>query len=238
MNAAPGTVTDTAQDVVLAARTLSIGHGPVPYVRDLDIEVRPGEIVALLGSNGAGKTTTLMGLSGLLKPLGGHVEVDGATSTAPLHRRSRAGVAYITQERCVFMGLSLRDNLRVGGVDPEEALEHFPELLPHLRRRVGLLSGGQQQMLAVSRALARRPKVLLADELSLGLAPMIVDRILQAIVDAARTRDLAVVLVEQQIAKAMSVSDRTGVLRRGRLEMLGESDDLLGRLDEVRALYL
>lgn len=228
----------TTQDVVLAARSLSVGHGSVPFVKDLDLEVRSGEILALLGSNGAGKTTTLMGLSGLLRPMSGHVEIKGSASTAPLHRRSREGVAYITQERCVFMGLSVRDNLRVGGVDPKEAIEPFPELLPHMKRRVGLLSGGQQQMLAVARALARRPSVLLADELSLGLAPMIVDRILQALVDAARDRDLAVVLVEQQITKAIAVSDRTGVLRRGRLELMDSSSDLLRRIDDVRDLYL
>ncbi|GAA4544082.1 ABC transporter ATP-binding protein [Pseudonocardia xishanensis] len=235
---ASASVAPPSTDVVLAARALSVGHGNVPFVKDLDLEIRSGEILALLGSNGAGKTTTLMGLSGLLRPMSGHVEVGGLASTAPLHRRSREGVAYITQERCVFTGLSVRDNLRVGGVDPEEALEPFPELLSHMKRRVGLLSGGQQQMLAVARALARRPAVMLADELSLGLAPMIVDRILQTLVDAARDRDLAVVLVEQQITKAMAISDRTGVLRRGRLELMASSDELLGRLDDVRDLYL
>ncbi|MGO4385530.1 ABC transporter ATP-binding protein [Specibacter sp. RAF43] len=228
----------TLGNVVIAARGLSIGYAGQPFVRDLDIEVRAGEIVALLGSNGAGKSTTLAGLAGLLKPLGGSVEYAGEKTVARLYKRARRGLGYITQDRCVFMDLSLRDNFRAGGVDPEEALERFPELKPHLQRRVGLLSGGQQQMLAVSRVLARRPKVLLADELSLGLAPMVVDRILAALVDAARTQNLGVLLVEQQVTKAMAIADRVAIMKRGKLELTGDAASVRDRMDEVEALYL
>ena len=136
------------------------------------------------------------------------------------------------------MGLSVRDNIRVGGCDPEVALETFPELKPHLKRTVGLLSGGQQQMLAVARAIARRPTVLLADELSLGLAPLIVDRILQALTDACRRDQLGVLMVEQQVAKVLAVADRGAVLRRGRLELVDDAPALLSKMDVLRDLYL
>jgi ABC-type branched-subunit amino acid transport system ATPase component len=227
-----------AKAPVIAARGLDVGFGAVPYVRGLDLEVRPGEIVAMLGANGAGKTTTLMGLAGVLKPSAGHVELNGQKVTAGLHARARAGLAVITQERCVFMGLSLRDNLRVGRCDPDAALETFPELKPHMNRTVGLLSGGQQQMLAVARVIARRPTVLLADELSLGLAPMVIDRILEALVEACARDGLGVLMVEQQVSKALSVANRGAVMRRGRLELVDDAKALLGQMDAVEKLYL
>lgn len=225
-------------ELAIAARGLSVGYGSIPFVRELDIEVARGEIVAVLGANGAGKSTTLMGLAGVLKPQAGHVELNGAPTSLALNGRAREGLALITQDRCVFMGLSLRDNLKVGGVDADIALEYFPELKEHVNRQVGLLSGGQQQMLAVARAIARRPKILLADELSLGLAPKIVDRILEVLGVACREQNLGVLLVEQQVAKALSIADRAVVLRRGRLVMSGTGQELKSRSDEVQAMYL
>src|SRR6185437_7832409 len=124
----------------------SAGYGGQPVVHDLDLAVEPGEVVCLLGPNGAGKTTTLLALSGVLAPLGGEVEFDGETTRAPLHKRARKGLGYVTEERSVFKGLSTRDNLRCGGVSTADALALFPELEKRLGVRGGLLSGGEQQM--------------------------------------------------------------------------------------------
>src|SRR5205085_3122741 len=170
---------------VIAARGLRAGYGATVVVRDLDLEVRAGEVTALLGPNGAGKTTTLMTLSGDLPALGGEVRFGGVATTSRLHHRARQGLALVTEQRAVFTRLTVEENLRIGRCDRRIALELFPELEPHLKRRVGLLSGGQQQMLALARALSRSPKLLLADELSLGLAPLVVERLLTAVRDAA-----------------------------------------------------
>ncbi|MEU7814338.1 ATP-binding cassette domain-containing protein [Pseudonocardia sp. NPDC049154] len=223
---------------VIAARGLGVGHGARPFVTGLDLEVHPGEIVALLGANGAGKSTTLLGLAGALAAQEGHVELRGRTVRSALHRRAQQGLGFITQQRCVFMGLTARDNLRAGGVDPGRAVEAFPELRPHLGRTVGLLSGGQQQMLAVARAIARKPDVLLADELSLGLAPLVVDRILGALRTACIEDGLGLLLVEQQVPKALAVADRVVVLRRGKIALEGPVADVRGRLDDLQDLYL
>ena len=135
------------------------------------------------------------------------------------------------------MTMTVADNLRVSGGDKALALELFPELEPHLDRRVSMLSGGQQQMLSLARALGRRPRILLADELSLGLAPLVVERLLDA-VRAAADEGIGVLLVEQHVHKALALADRAYVLRRGRVEMSGDAADLRGRVDEIQASYL
>ena len=147
------------------------------------------------------------------------------------------GLAYVPEERSVFMGLTASENLRVGDGPPGLALELFPELAPHLKRRAGLLSGGQQQILTLARALASGPQVLLADELSLGLAPLVVARLLQAVREAAG-RGVGVLLVEQHAAQALAVADRVYVLQRGRIALDGPADEIRGRLDEVEQTYL
>ena len=165
----------------------SAGYGPQPVVHDLDLEVRPGEVVALLGPNGAGKTTTMLALRRRAAAARRARWRSTAPSTkAPLHKRAQHGLVFVTEEKSVFKGLTARDNLRVGGVDLEDALALFPELERRLDVRGGLLSGGEQQMLSLARGLCRKPRVLLADELSLGLAPMVVTRLLQAVRDARR----------------------------------------------------
>jgi branched-chain amino acid transport system ATP-binding protein len=147
-------------------------------------------------------------------------------------------MGYVTEERSVFKGLSARDNLRCGDVTPAEALAFFPELERCLDTRGGLLSGGEQQMLTVARALARKPRLLLADELSLGLAPIIVDRLLKAVRAAATDGGVAVLLVEQHARKALRYADRVYVMRRGRIEMALEAKDASRRISEIENVYL
>ncbi|MDX2541435.1 ABC transporter ATP-binding protein [Streptomyces sp. WI04-05B] len=221
---------------LIEARALSAGYGTQPVVRELDLEVRPGEVVALLGPNGAGKTTTLRALSGDLAPMSGDVRWLGDTSRAPLHRRARQGLAYVG-ERAVFTRLDTADNLRVGRVATGPALALFPELEKRLKTGAGMLSGGEQQMLSLARALGRAPKLLLADELSLGLAPLVVDRLLRAVREAA-DRGLGALLVEQHVRKVLDIADRVYVLHRGRVTMTGTPGELRGELAAIESSYL
>ena len=223
---------------LIEARGLTAGYGGQPVVHDLDLAVGAGEVVCLLGPNGAGKTTTLLTMSGELPLLGGQVLFEGEPTTAPLYRRARAGLAYVTEERSVFKSLSGFDNLRTGSVTAAQVLELFPELERCLGTRGGLLSGGEQQMLTVGRALARSPRLLLADELSLGLAPIIVDRLLQAVRDAATERGMAVLLVEQHARKALRYADRVYVMRRGHIEMALTAGEAGRRISEIENVYL
>jgi branched-chain amino acid transport system ATP-binding protein len=223
---------------VLEARGLSAGYGAQAVIHDLDLVVFPGEVVALLGPNGAGKTTTLLALAGELPLLAGEVRLDGSVTRAPLHRRARKGLSFVTEERSVFKGLSTLDNLRVGDVDPPVALGLFPELEKRLSVRGGLLSGGEQQMLTLARALSRSPRLLLADELSLGLAPLVVRRLLDAVRVAADERGTGVLLVEQHVRKALQYADRVYVMRRGRIELSGSASEMRGRLAEIEDSYL
>jgi branched-chain amino acid transport system ATP-binding protein len=222
----------------LEARGIAAGYGSQAVIHDVDINVRSGEVVALLGANGAGKTTTLLTLAGELPPLRGEVAIDGIVTKAPLYKRARNGLTFVTEEKSVFKGLSTRDNLRVGGVDLDEALALFPELERRLNIRGGLLSGGEQQMLTLARALARKPRVLLADELSMGLAPLIVKRLLEAVRAAADQRGTAVLLVEQHVRKALRYADRAYVMRRGRIELSGSAVELRSRINEIEDQYL
>jgi branched-chain amino acid transport system ATP-binding protein len=214
----------TAPSPVLRVSGLVAGYGDLAAVRSLDLELYAGEVVALLGPNGAGKTTTLLTLAGELPKMAGEVDYMGQPFKGPLHQRVRRGLAFVPEERSVFMGLSVADNLKVGG-RPEGALALFPELKPLLGRRAGMLSGGEQQMLTLGRALAMKPKMLLVDELSVGLAPLIVDRLFEALVATAREDGTAILLVEQQARRALRVADRWCLLRRGTLAAAGDADD-------------
>ena len=223
---------------VLETRELCSGYSGQPVVHDLDLKIEAGEVVALLGPNGAGKTTTMLTLAGELRPLSGEVLFNGQPTKARLHRRARNGMSYVTEERSVFKGLTTRDNFRVAGLDPDKAVELFPELEKRMGVRGGLLSGGEQQMLTLARALARAPSLLLADELSLGLAPLLVDRLLQAVVEAARERGTAVLMVEQHAHKALRYADRAIVMRRGRVELAMTAEEARHRIGEVEQAYL
>jgi branched-chain amino acid transport system ATP-binding protein len=222
---------------VLEARGLQAGYGSSVVVRDLDLHIAAGEIVALLGPNGAGKTTTLMTLAGAIPSLGGQVHMGGSPTRDPLHRRARGGLALVTERRAVLMRLTVAQNFSVARASPTQALALFPELGENMARRVGDLSGGQQQMVALARALAGNPKALLADELSLGLAPLVVDRLLGAVRDAA-DRGVGVLLVEQHVRKVLTIADRVLVMRRGRIELAGTAAELRDQIDGISDSYL
>jgi branched-chain amino acid transport system ATP-binding protein len=228
----------SAPAAALQAEGVSAGYGPQAVIHDVDLAVYPGEVVGLLGANGAGKTTTLLTLAGELPTLKGRVLMDGTATTAPLYRRARQGLTFVTEEKSVFMGLSARDNLRVAEVDIDAAVALFPELNKLLGVRAGLLSGGEQQMLTLARALSRRPRVLLADELSMGLAPLVVKRLLDAVVRAAKEMSTAVLLVEQHVRKALEHCDRAYVMHRGRIALSGSTGEMLGQITEIEDQYL
>ncbi len=205
---------------VLSLDRVSAGYGQADVVRDVEIDVHPGEIVALLGPNGAGKTTTLRVVSGLLKPSRGTVRYKGrdVAHLSPT-QRARAGIAHVPEGRGIFFGLTVAEHLRLGyrgeSIDPEAVYTYFPALRQLRDRPAGLLSGGEQQMLAVARNLARRPDLLLLDELSLGLAPVLVEGLLPVVRDYSRERNCGVLLVEQHVPLALEVADRCYVLSHG-----------------------
>ncbi|MDT5345867.1 MAG: hypothetical protein QOE52_5051 [Mycobacterium sp.] len=223
---------------MISVKGMCTGYAGQPVVHDLNFDVNPGEVLCLLGPNGAGKTTTMLALSGELPLIDGEVSFAGVKSKAPLYKRARAGMSYVTEERSVFKGMSLRDNLRIGGVDAEEAVALFPELGKRMTVRGGLLSGGEQQMLTLARALGRKPRLLLADELSLGLAPLVVERLLQAVRKAADEQGTAVVMVEQHAHKALRYTDHALVMRRGRIGLDLTGEQARSRIGEVEQAYL
>jgi ABC-type branched-subunit amino acid transport system ATPase component len=223
---------------ILQAVRLTSGYRGVPVLRDIDMEARPGEVVALLGPNGAGKTTLLLALAGELPATSGEVRWAGRPTKDSLSRRARQGLSFVGEDRSVFMRLTLRENLRVGRVDIASAMELFPELKPRLKVAAGQLSGGEQQMLTLARALARRPRALLIDELSLGLAPLLVTRLMTALRDAATEHQIAVLVVEQQINRVMEIADFVYVLSKGQVTDSGTPAEMSGSAMRIRDAYL
>jgi ABC-type branched-subunit amino acid transport system ATPase component len=221
----------------LATRGLECGYGKVPVVHGLDLEVRAGEVFVLLGPNGAGKTTTILTLAGALRPLGGTITWDGHPIAGSQHRRARRGLALVPEERSVVAGLTVMQNLRLARGDVDLALALFPELETLSRRRACLLSGGEQQMLSLARAISRRPVALLADELSLGLAPKVVRRLLTAVRHVADD-GAAVLLVEQHAHEALAIADRACVLHRGKIAVEGSAETVRTSLDDLERVYL
>ncbi len=224
---------------LLMADRLSAGYDGVPVVSDVSLHVDAGEIVALLGANGAGKTTVLSALAGLLRPTAGTVSVLGRGPDRP-ERLARRGLTLLPQGRGLFLQLSARDNLRLarGSGSLDAVLEHFPELPPLLDQPAGRLSGGQQQQLALARALLCEPRLLLVDELSMGLAPQVVEELLATLRRTADQHGTAVLLVEQHVPLALGVADRAYVLERGRVVLSGTAAELAAQPEVVRASYL
>ena len=229
--------TSSAARPVLEAKQMCAGYGAVEVVKDLDLVVHAGEVVALLGVNGAGKTTIVRALSGQLKPSGGEVWLKGRPTTAPLHKRVREGMRLITEDRSVFMGLTTAENLRVGGQSREACLQLFPELERLLHRRAGLLSGGEQQMLTLARALAAATLGPPRRRAVPGLAPLICVRLLAALRSAA-DRGAGVLLVEQRVRDALKVADRAYVISNGQIAVSGSASELAGRIEEIESTYL
>ena len=214
-----------------------MGYGGRAVLGGLDITVRSGQVVSLIGRNGVGKTTTLLTLAGLIPAVAGDVELWQKPAAGALQARARSGMAYISEERSIIRHLTVLDNLKLGGVEPTRVFELFPELRTRGKRTAGLLSGGEQQMLALGRCLASSANLLLIDELSLGLSPSVVKRLLTQ-VRAAADAGAAVLLVEQKPSLALSISDEGYVLSQGVVSIHDSADSLLQRLPEIERSYL
>lgn len=234
---------------LLQVEGLQAGYGPINVLHGLSLEVNPGEIVTMIGANGAGKTTTLMALSGVVKARAGRVVFDGRDlvgDRVPAHDVVRLGLAQSPEGRKIFSRLTVRENLEMGAftrrdpagvaADLDRMFTLFPILAERQRQMGGLLSGGQQQMLAIARALMARPKLLLLDEPSLGLAPQIVVQIFDVIRDLNR-QGAAVLLVEQNARMALKVAHRGYVLETGRITFSDKAEVLLND-PRIRAAYL
>jgi branched-chain amino acid transport system ATP-binding protein len=232
---------------MLEVKNLSVQYGAIRALRKVDVRVERGQIVTLIGSNGAGKTTTLRAISGMVRAAGGSVEFEGRSLLGrPAHEIVRAGVSMAPEGRGIFSNLSVAENLEVGAItrhdraeiasDTERVLGIFPRLRERLRQNAGTLSGGEQQMLAIGRAMLARPKLLLLDEPSLGLAPQMVQTIFRVIREI-NAQGTTILLVEQNAHMALAVAHHAVVLEVGESTMSGDAKALAAS-DEVRKAYL
>lgn len=232
---------------LLSVNNLSVGYGAIQALRGISLHVNAGEIVTLIGGNGAGKSTTLRTISGLLQPKQGTVQFEGQAiqGTAP-HLIVQKGLIHVPEGRGIFANLTVDENLQLGAFtrsdrdgirrDRERALDFFPRVRERLRQQAGTLSGGEQQMLAIARALLAKPKLLMLDEPSLGLAPQIVQTIFQVIREINR-EGTTILLVEQNASMALQVAHRAYVIEVGEILMDGPAAELAAS-DEVRKAYL
>jgi branched-chain amino acid transport system ATP-binding protein len=232
---------------VLELRSLHAAYGPIEALRGVDLEVRAGELICLLGANGSGKSSTLRAISGLVRPTAGHILFEGRTiSRLEPAAILEAGIAHCPEGRRVFPYLTVEENLAMGAyvrrdragiaADLERVCTHFPILGERRRQAAGTLSGGEQQMLAIGRALMTRPKLILFDEPSLGLAPTVVATTFDIIADIRR-QGTTVLMVEQNAYLALQMADRAYVMETGRIVLAGTARDLMAD-DHVRRAYL
>ncbi len=236
------------QRIALEVRNVYASYGPIRALHGISLRVPEGSVVALLGANGAGKSTTLRVISGMMRPASGSVQFQGeeisGRSASSLVRR---GIVHVPEGRQIFGELTVEENLRIGAFarpwrndtrrDMAEVLEHFPVLAQRRKQRAATLSGGEQQMLAIARALMANPRLLLLDEPSLGLAPMIVEEIYGIIRALNRNKRMTTLLVEQNAAVALDVAHYAYVLEVGRIAVAGTPDELRGN-EDVRRSYL
>jgi branched-chain amino acid transport system ATP-binding protein len=244
--ATPAAAPDTTGTAVLRLTDVNTYYGAIHALRGIELEVHRGEIVTLIGANGAGKTTTLKTISGLLHPRTGTVEFEGRDiSHVPAHELVKLGIGQAPEGRRIFSRLTVYENLLMGGftrtkAENLEQVEHVYQLFPRLRERAGqkggTLSGGEQQMLAIGRALMTRPSVLLLDEPSLGLAPILVQQIFQ-IIREINELGMTILLVEQNALQALSIAHRGYVLQTGHVVLAGSSHELREN-EMVRKAYL
>ena len=236
-----------AESSILSVKGVETFYGAIQALHGVDLEVARGEIVTLIGANGAGKSTLLMTICGNPRARGGKVLLDGEDITAlPTFQIVRRGVAQVPEGRRIFARMSVYENLQMGAIladpanfksDLDRVFAMFPRLAERRDQRGGTLSGGEQQMLAIGRALMSRPRILLLDEPSLGLAPLIVRQIFDSIGRIAREEGVTIFLVEQNAFHALRLADRGYVLANGRVRLSGSGKELLAN-QEVRAAYL
>ncbi len=232
-------------DVMLQIKDLSVNYGHIEALKHINIDVKRGQITSIVGANGAGKSTLLKTISGLVKPLEGEILFEGQPIPKKAHKIVEQGIVHVPEGRRTFSGLTITDNLLVGGFlakgkDLEANVEKQFDLFPRLRERknqfAGTLSGGEQQMLAVARGLMSNPKILLLDEPSMGLAPLIVNQIYE-IIQKVKDRGITVLLVEQNAKKALSICDYAYVIENGEIKLEGTGEELLSS-EEVKKAYL
>ena len=232
---------------MLKVKDLNVSYGAIHAIHDVSLEVNAGEIVSLIGANGAGKTTTLHTITGLKKASSGSVELEGHNllTTAP-SKIVGLGMAHVPEGRRIFASMTVEENLEMGAftirdksqilADIENVYKHFPRLRERYKQAGGTLSGGEQQMLAIGRAMMSRPKIMLMDEPSMGLSPLLVGEIFEIIQELNRS-GMTILLVEQNAKMALSIADRAYVLETGHVVMNGQAKDMLED-DQVRRAYL
>ena len=232
--------------MMLKAEDLNVYYGPIHAVKGVSFEVKEGEIVTLIGANGAGKSTTLKTVSGLMRSRGGHIEfMDKSIASTPAHKIVELGLAHVPEGRRIFTRMTVEENLDMGAFikknanveqDKERVFEQFPRLKERRKQIAGTLSGGEQQMLAMGRALMSSPKLLMLDEPSMGLAPILVEQVFD-IISALHKAGTTILLVEQNAEMALSVADRAYVMETGRITLSGTGKELAAS-EEVQKAYL